>query len=87
VLRTHGFLGGKVTFRRRAKHRMQQSGYIGDCIAGLWSLAFKFLSDIIGRFRDQLLERVPWDVLPTPKMLSEDGVILGTLNQMQEARM
>ena len=65
---------------------MQRSGYIGDCIAGLRPLDFKFLSYIIGRFRNQLLEQVPWDVLPTPKMLSQDRVILGTLNQMQKAR-
>ena len=65
---------------------MQRSGDIGDCIAGLRPLDFKFLSYIVRRFRDQLLEQAPWDVLPTPKMLSQDGVILGTLDQMQKAR-
>ena len=65
---------------------MQQSGYIGDGIPGLRPLGFKFLSHIVRRLRDQLLEQVPWDVSPPPKMLGQDGVILGTLDQMQKAR-
>ena len=35
---------------------MQRSGYIGDYRPGLRPLDFKFLSYVIGRFRDQLLE-------------------------------
>ena len=65
---------------------MQRSGDIGDCIAGLRPLDLKFLSYFVRCLRDQLLEQMPWNVSSPPQMLGQDGVILGTLDQLQKAR-
>ena len=64
---------------------MQRSGDVSDGIARFRPLELKFLSNIVGRFCDQLLEQVPWDVPSPPQMLGQDGVILGTLDQLQKA--
>ena len=65
---------------------MQRPRDIDDCITGLRPFDLKFLSYFVRRLRDQLLEQVPWDVPSPSQMFGQDGVILGTLDQLQKAR-
>ena len=56
-----------------------------DFVGDLGALQFELSSDIVRCLRDQLLKNVSGNVPATPEVLSQDGVLLGTPDQMQEA--
>ncbi len=58
-----------------------------DCGSELGVLLLELSSDIVGCLRDQLLKDVPRNVPATPDVFGENGIMLGTLQQMQETEL
>ena len=87
----HGLLRCEVAFRSGAKLCMNSAfdirDHSPDFVGDLGALLFELSSDIVGCLRDQLLKNVSGNIPATPEVFSKNGIILGTLDQMQETEL
>src|SRR6266852_9933925 len=79
----------EIAFRCGAELGMQRAGDIGhrglNLANHLGTLAFEPLSYVVRRLCNQLLEKVPGDVLAQTKLLGENGIAFGAFDHVQKA--
>ena len=89
MLRRHGPFCDEIAFRCGAEFGMQRAGDIGhrglNLANHLGTLAFEPLSYVVRRLCNQLLEKVPGDVLSQTELFGENGIAFGTFDHVQKA--
>src|SRR5882762_5847748 len=79
----------EIAFRCGAEFGMQRAGDVGhrglNLANHLGTLAFEPLSHVVRRLCNQLLEKVPGDVLTQTKLFGENGGAFGTFDHVQKA--
>src|SRR5216684_9148591 len=91
MLRRHDPFCDKMAPRYRAELGLQRARDLGhralDLINHRRTLAFEPLFHVHRRLCDQLLEKMPGDVVAETKLLGEDGIALGPLDHVQKAEL
>src|ERR1700738_5043016 len=89
MLRRHDSFCDKMAPRYRAELGLKRARDLGHRALNLIdhrrTLAFEPLFHLLRRLRDQLLEKMPGDVLAETKLLAENGIAFGPLDHVQKA--
>src|ERR1700720_411628 len=91
MLCRHHPLCDKIAPRYRPKLGLKRARDLGHRALNLIdhrrTLAFEPLFHLLRRLRDQLLEKMPGDVLAETELLGEDGIAFGPLDHVQKAEL